>query len=244
MPRKTWDTKADWDAAYDKGAEGEWGHPSTRAEVRLHYLRGNRQGLIDRVAGYYEGMLGPAAYNRRFVIVGGGWGFIADALLGLGFTNIVVVDQSAYVQAEKDNDDRLEIITECAKVMLASDDERTLMILVDYSTPGPRRGTIPIVDADISTGSGRTAVRQALTPSGNPQIVVTEDVMTSLEDAECIALAGYCQAWGGQQEVVHLVSTLQPGGSQDPVFNWKSLVDWKALIPGDTWIDARTGDVL
>jgi hypothetical protein len=211
----------------------------------LHYVRGNRQGLIDRLAAYYHNYIGPAGYNYRFVIVGGGFGWVADALYGLGFTNVVVADDSVYIQAEKDNDDTAEIIAECALVGLAADDPRTLQILAKYATSGARRGAIDVVDATVSTAEGRLAIRNALTPSGNPQIVVTEDVMTSLEDAECIQLAADCQAWGGQQEVVHAVSVLQPDNpGQDPIFNWKTLAEWQALIPGDTWIDVRTGDVL
>lgn len=242
MPRKTWDTKADWDTAYDKGAEGEWGHPSTRPEVRLHYVRGNRQGLIDRIADHYDQYIGPAGYNRRFCIVGGGFGWVADALYSKGFTNVVVADDSVWIQAEKDNTDEADIIAECAVAGLAADHPRTLQIIAKFGTSGPRRGTIDIVDATVATSDGRTAIRNAL--GGWPQVVVSEDVMTSLDDAECLQLASDMAAFpGAAQTIVHVVSTLQAQG-QDPVFNWKSLADWKALIPGDTWIDARTGEVL
>ena len=64
--------------------------------------------------------------------------------------------------------------------------------------------------------------------------------MTSLEDAECLQLAADMAAFpGAAQPIVHIVSTLQAQGQ-----DWKTLADWKLLIPSDTWIDARTGEVL
>ena len=39
MPLKDWNLQATWDAAYSIGAEGNTGHPSTRAEVKLGYHR-------------------------------------------------------------------------------------------------------------------------------------------------------------------------------------------------------------
>lgn len=255
MPRKSWATQADWDAEYRVGLETD-GFVSAgvgaRAEVKLHFVRSMRQSATQQIADHYEGHLGPAAFNRRFVIVGGGFGWAAQELLIRGFTNIVVVETSAYVQAEKGNTDEAEVRAAISAVGLDPDAGRGAALLERGSpaaSRNPRGAGIVIVNADISTSAGRTAVRNALVPSGNPQIVISEDVATSLDDAEVVALDADMSAWGGQQTVVHMVSALPPGTvgvppRYNPPFNWKTLVAWKALLPDPTWIDVTTGDIL
>ena len=242
MPSKTWDTKADFDAAYDIGAEGLYGHPSTRPEVRLHYHRSVMGNSAQRIADHFTTYLTAANFNRRLVIVGGGFGWVADELKKRGFTNVVVVDTSPYIQAEKDSDDDAEIRAEIAEVGLNPDFGRGFTLLLQHKTMGPRRGTINILNEEISTTAGRNAIKAAV--NGNPQIVVTEDVMTSFMDAECVQLDADCNAFSGQQRVAHMVTVGRFDGSQDLGYNWKTLVDWKLLIPGTTWINRVTGEVL
>jgi hypothetical protein len=250
MPLQDWNLKATFDGAYGFNAEHD-GHPNTRLAVMLHYQRGIRASVVSKIAEHFNNYLGPAAYNQRFVIVGGGFGWVAGELLDRGFTNIVVVETSTYILDNMDLDDEQEVRATCSDVGLDPNGLRADELVSRWARPGvPRRRRVgaatdvPIVDEDISTGAGRTAVRNALTPSGNPQIVVTEDVMSGLSDPEAVQFAADCQAWGGQQAVAHLVSALQPDGSQDPDYNWKTLADWKLLIPSDIWIDAVTGEVL
>lgn len=255
MPRKTWDTKADWDAEYRKGIEWD-GFPSAglgaRSEVKLHFVRAIREASIQRIADFYESFLTPANFNRRFIIIGGGFGWVAQELLVRGFTDIVVVDTSAYVQAEKGNTDEQEVRDAITAVGLDPDTGRGA-VLLERGSPaasrGPRGGTISIVDEDISTSAGRTAVRDALIGNGNPQIVISEDVVTSLEDAEVLSLNDSMQAWSGPQTIAHIVTALPTDTVGVPErygapFNWKTLADWKALLPDEIWIDIGTGDVL
>ncbi len=245
MPLHTWDTIDDWNDAYSFGAEGAFpdGHPNTRKEVKLHYHKSARGGIVQRIADHFTTYLTPANFNRRFVIVGGGFGWVGGALVQNGFTNVVCVDTSLYIQAEKDNDDEAEIRAEIAKVGLDPDSGRGSLILAALKTPGPRRGTILILDEDISTTAGRNAIKSEV--NGNPQIIVSESVMESLTDAEAIQLDADMNAFGGQQKTAHMVYVLADDpATQDPDYNWKSLANWAALIPGATWIDARTGEVL
>jgi len=243
MPLKTWDTKADFDAAYSIGAEGLDGHPSNRTEVRLHYHRSVLGGSAQRIADHFVTYLTPANFNRRFVIVGGGFGWTADELIIRGFTNVIVVDTSAYIQVEKDSNDEAEIRAEIMLVGLDPDMGRGAVLLARHKTTGPRRGTILILNEDISTTAGRNAVKAAV--SGNPQIIVTETVMESLTDAEAVQLDADMNAFSGQQKTAHLVYTLDDDpATQDSGYNWKVLADWKLLIPGAAWIDASKGEVL
>jgi hypothetical protein len=250
VPLQDWNLKATFDTAYGFNAEPD-GHPNTRQGVRLHYHRGRMLNSAQRIADYFHNYFGPAAYNNRFVVVGGGFGWAAGELLDRGFTNIVVVETSQYVLDNMDLDDEAEVRAACVQVGLSSTGDRANELVGWWARPGvPRRRRrqtpldVPIVNEDILTSAGRTAIRNALNPSGNPQIVVTEDVLGVLDDTEAVAFADACSAWGGQQTVVHLVTPLMPEHTQAPGYNWKLLADWKLLIPGDIWIDAVTGEVL
>jgi hypothetical protein len=240
IPRKARYAAADWTEYYDEGAEGEWGHPNTRLEVRLHTVKTSVAHITQAIVDHYENYLGPAAYNQRIVIAYGGFGWAAQELLVRGFTDVTVADLSEHIQAEKDNNDQQELKDSIAKVGLDFRYARGKVIFDKFKSTGNRRGTIEIVNADIMTEEGRDAIFDVV---GNPQIVVTEDYMHYLNDSDAIALSAACQDFGGIQTVAHLVRTTAVS-FQDPRFNWKSLSEWKTLISGDIWIDYNTGEVL
>lgn len=243
MPLVDWNLKATWDAMYSIGAEGLDGHPNTRPEVRLHYHRSAMGGIISRRAAELGIKLGPAQFNKRVLIVGGGFGWLADEMRNEGFNNLLVTDTSAYVQAEKDNTDEVEIRAQITAAGLDPDAGRGAALLARHQRAGARRGTEDVLDADICLAAGRSDVTAIL---GNPQIVITEQVLESLSNAEAITFSGCCSAFAGPQDVYHLVETLHSTnpGAQDPTFNLKSLADWKLLIPVDRFIDVRTFEIL
>ena len=248
MPHQDWNLKATFDGAYSAIIHSPPGE-HTGVSIYVHYLRSMFRGFSASIAAHFNNYLGPAAYNKRFVIVGGGFGWVADELLTLGFTNIVVTEISTYILDNMDLDDETEIRDAAEVAGYNRNSVGVDSLVAEYARAGvPRRrrgqgvDDVPIINADISTSAGRTAIKNAV--GGNPQIVVTEDIMPGLLDAEAIALAADCQAFGGQQSVAHLVSTLQPERDQDTDYNWKTLAGWKLLIPSDIWIDAATGEVL
>jgi hypothetical protein len=211
----------------------------------LHYHRSVMDGVAQRIATHFDAYFGPAAFNSRFCVVGCGFGWTIDHLIDRGFTNVVGTETSVYVLAEMDNSDEAELRTAITAVGLDPDTGRGAELLARHLTTGARRGrklgagVVTILGADISTDAGRTAVRTEL--GGWPQIVVSEDVMTNLTDAECLQFHADCGAFGGPQTVVHLVTPLMP--NQDAGYNWKTLDDWVALIPSAIWISAVTGEV-
>jgi hypothetical protein len=240
MPLQDWNLKATWDAAYRLHGEMD-GFPASRPQLILGYTRSTLKPLVEKVAGYFDNYLGPAAYNRRFLIVGGGFGWIAEELVARGFTNIVVSETSAYVLANMDEPDEQEIADRITAIGLDPASGRGNELLLRHRSDRNRRlPSIPVLNEDVLTSAGRNALRSAL--GGQPQIVVSEDVMSSLSDAEAIAFDAACNSFGGQQTTVHGVTTLQE--IQDEGYNWKSLADWKALVPGAIWIDLVSGEVL
>lgn len=103
---------------------------------------------------------------------------------------------------------------------------------------------IEIINADVSSNNGRNQVKQALGITGNNKadFIITEDVITDLTDAECQQLSTFLHNLS--DNVVHWTSVLQPekiaSGHQDPSYNWKSIADWKALLPNDLFIVVST----
>lgn len=250
MPLKDWNLRSTWDESYVIRAEREWGRPggeNLRPEVKLHYHRGIIGGWLDDVTQRLADYLTPASYNRRLLIVGGAFGWSAEYLQGLGFNDIVVTDTSQYVIDEIDNSEEVEIRQKC--VLAGASAEREEQIVAKWSRGLRRPAGTTIIHEDIMTDAGRDAVNAAFGgPGQKPQIVVTEDVMPCLSDAEALALDAACYGWTpNPNPVVHIVSTLREvrGENQgDLGFNWKTLSEWKALIPGSYWLHARTGEVL
>jgi hypothetical protein len=199
--------------------------------------------ILERRAQRLIAHLTPASYNRRTLIVGGGFGWAADYMQGIGFNNIVVAETSTYIHDELDVSDEIEIRQKC--VLAGASSAREEQIVAKYSRGVRRPAGITIIDADILTEAGRDAVLAAFGgPGQKPQIVVTEDVMVCLSDAEVVALDTACYGWTpNPNPVVHTV-TIPPPGEGDPGFNWKTLDGWKGLIPGSYWMDAITGEVL
>mgnify|MGYP000412558308 CR=1 FL=1 len=78
MPRKTYNTKSDFDADYDIGVEPE-GHPNTRPKIRMGYARASMMPFAtNRAAKLVELFAWPL--NTKILIVGAGYGFTAEVL--------------------------------------------------------------------------------------------------------------------------------------------------------------------
>lgn len=102
---------------------------------------------------------------------------------------------------------------------------------------------ITILNADVSAGSGRAQVRQALGLTGQQKasFTITEDVLPILTDAECVQLSGWLHDFS--TVVAHWVTLKDQGGVQDPRLNWKTAAEWKALLPADLFVQ-RSGSVV
>lgn len=98
---------------------------------------------------------------------------------------------------------------------------------------------IEILNADVSAGNGRAAVKQALGITGNNKAsyMITEELITLLDDTECTQLSSFLNDLANQ--VVHYTSEIRPNNPQDPDYNWKTLEDWKLLLPADLFISAH-----
>ena len=84
-PLKDWNDKTTWDEAYYKGAEGDTGHPSTRPEVKLHYVRYVQYLWAANRAQGIANALGWTPPGSTIAIVGAGYGWTVEALEQMGY---------------------------------------------------------------------------------------------------------------------------------------------------------------
>lgn len=245
MPRKTYNTKADWDADYEFGAEPE-GRPAGRAEIRLHYNRATFLPYATyRAKKLVELFAWPLSTN--ILIVGGGYGWTAEVLENVhGYTNIVTTDTSPHVQGNQDASEESEIDAAIAAAGLDPAIGEGLTKKNQLHTPGNRRRHSRSVEDELLNNNGsRNRIKNIL---GSMDVAISEDVVATLDDAEVVQAAGWIDDVDTGLQVIHLTSELDQAkldsGRQDPIFNWKTLADWKLLVPGDTWVSLNTWEVL
>ena len=243
MPLRDWNLKATWDAAYSIGAEGDVGHSGSRPEVKLHYHRRVMGPVCQTRAVGIAQALGWVAPGPSLIIVGAGFGWTAEALEQMGFTRVLSLDISQYVQGNKDGTEEAEIDAEIVGVGLTPGIGEGQALKQRLFDGGVRsRATRGVLNEDGAGGASRGRIRQALGLAGNQQANwgLSESVLESLTDAEAVNASGiahqYCT------NVAHYVVTLREGNQ--PGYNWKSLADWKLLIPIDSFIEAGTFRVL
>ena len=243
MPLKDWNLQATWDAAYSIGAEGDTGHSGSRAEVKLGYHRAAMLPYCRNRAVGIAQALGWTPPGPSIVLVGAGFGWTAEALEALGYTRVLALDVSQYVQAMKGGTEAADVDARIVAVGLdpaAGPGQALKQRLVDG---GPRvRATRGVLNEDGAGGASRGRIRQALGLAGNQKADwgVSESVLESLTNAEAAGAASiaheFCVA------VAHYVVTTRDGNQ--PGYNWQTLAEWKLLIPADTFIEAGTFRVL
>lgn len=74
--------------------------------------------------------------------------------------------------------------------------------------------------------------------------IIDEDAAPSHSDAELPAfIAGLEARLQGNVKgrIIHIVTPLPDSGPGDSSQNWKTMVEWKAVAPDHTWVNAHTG---
>ncbi len=223
----TWD-KTLFDLAYNESAEPD-GHPNTRPGIRLHYHRYVLFPQALKRAQFFiqQFNLTPAS---NVLIVGCGFGWTAEALNGLGIP-CVGTDVSAYIQGNKSLSEDADIAAAIAETGLNATLGEGVGHFNRLRGDGVRtRATV--LNESHNNNASRNRVRQAFT-SGDITLAISEDVLTSLTDAECAQLRTFVSNYS--VPICHFVTEL---ANPNPPFNFnsKTLEQWKALFPNDTLI--------
>lgn len=223
----TWD-KALFDLAYDASAEPD-GHPNTRPEIRLHYHRYVLFSEALRRAEFFRDHFGLNEQSS-VLIVGCGFGWTAEALNGLGVPTIGT-DTSAYIQGNKSLTEDADIAAAITATGMSTVAGEGLGHFQRLRGDGVRtRATI--LNENHQNNASRNRVRQAFT-SGTVTLAISEDLVTSLTDAECAQLRNLLSNYN--VPICHFVTEF---ANPNPPFgfNSKSLADWKLTFPNDTII--------
>lgn len=225
-------TKELFDLAYDLSAEPD-GHPNTRPEIRLHYHRYVMYPEAVRRAQFFKDHFGLTGASS-VLIVGCGFGWTAEALNGMGVPTIGT-DVSPYIQNNKALSEDTDIIAEIAKAGLSSTAGEGLGHFNRLRGDGVRTRA-SILNENHQNNASRNRVKQAFA-SGTVTLAISEDVVTSLTDAECAQLRGFIANYS--VPICHFVTEF---ANPNPPFgfNSKSLADWKAMFPSDTIVTSGT----
>jgi hypothetical protein len=216
--------------------------------VRLHYNRASKAGAValDH-ATKLAAALGWTPPGLSIGIFGAGFSWTAEALETLGYLTALGLDVSNYIQSEKDNTEDADIDSAITAVGLDPAtgeglDIKNRVVARGGGVGNRTRATRGVLDESGGNPGSRGRIKQALGLSGNDQIewTLSESVIESLTDGEVLAGSNDLNIIG--INVVHFVHTLR--SNQDAGYNWKTLEDWKTLIPGDTFIEAGTYRVL
>lgn len=222
-------TKELYDLAYSSDAEPD-GHPNTRPGIRLHYNRYVLYPEMVRRAQAFIDLLG-LTLSDRILLVGCGFGWTAEALAGMGYT-VIGTDVSSYIQGNKNLSEDTDISNAISAVGLSPTNGEGLVHFNRLRGDGVRtRGNV--LNEDSASNPSRNRVKNAL--GSDPTIAITEDLVTSLTDAECATLQTNILRYAAGLRVCHFVTEF---ANPNPPFNFnsKSMAEWKALFPTATII--------
>lgn len=227
---------ATWQQLYDLDAEPD--AVVFRPHVRLSYHRAVLMRLAREQAQAYITVLGWTLTNR-IAILGCGFAWTLEVLINEhAFTRVVGCDPSVFVQTNKSLTEEADINAAIVAVGLSplvGDGATVKAKLFD----GGSRARKPVLNQDGSTLQSRNAIKTAIPGGGQVDIVLTEDVMEAFTDADCLVISAALHQLA--TSVQHLVTTAQ---GQTIAGNWKTLAQWKTLLPNDTFLAAGTYEVL
>ncbi len=231
-----------------------------RKEVRLGYGRAMMLGFCENRAKILVAGLGLTA-SDRVLLVGAGFGWLAECLEDqVPGLSVVSLDTSTWVQATKDQPETSEIEAAVQAAGILPMMSRYAEIVASLDDGGPK-ARVPIGAEDVLRGNDRAKLKQA---HGSFTWAITEVVFTWLDDAECVAMDAAMHKVASK--VAHMV---QPYATKfddsiepEPVWNWKHLEatgqgvrqqlldqpwytvsNWKALLPGSTFVGVGGGVV-
>jgi SAM-dependent methyltransferase len=221
-----------WQALYDVQAIPE------RTDIRLSYHRAALFNtlFLDR-ATRLPSILGwtPA---KHICVIGCGFGWFVEQLVALGYTQAFGFDPSTFIQANFNGTEEADINAAIAAVGLSPTVGAGAAIKARIFDGGTR-ARVPIGNQDGKTASSRSAIVHTFNQS-RVDVIHTQNVVEALTDAE---VAAYAPQLRQIAPVTHLIGVASPGNVPG-LMNWKTLVQWKALLTPDTVIDDSTYQTL
>jgi hypothetical protein len=218
-------TKEYFQDAYEFSGEPD-GHPNTRQSFYVHFIRWSMFPIFRKFAkNLADGILDK---NKKVLIVGGAFGWLTEILENeYGYENLYTLDDSPYIQENKDKSEDEEI------------DECIRKVGLD-----PNVGEGFYKKQVICDGGPRCRTKRGIITDTNEHfdIIMTERVLSSLTDSQAKHLS---VRYNKQCDLLcHLVQNRVHHGTYDSKHNWKSVKGWKNLLPNDVIIGAQNWEIL
>ena len=215
-----------WHDQYDTGTGIWFGEYPSYQELRLNYHRQN----VERSYFWYTAALAEALGwlpGDMIGVAGAGFGFLEEELESEhSFTNVVSIEDGAWIQAAKDTTEDADMDAQIAAVGVnpLSQEGRDVKALL---TDGGTRARVTILNENLMTKESRNTVKQF---GGQIDIVFSDFIFPWITDAEAIAFSEAANQTGA------VVQHATCNG-----INGRDLAYWVALIPGDTFVDICAG---
>jgi hypothetical protein len=234
------------------GAEGQWGHPNTRPEVRLTYSRVHVLPELRRRWAWLVPALGLTP-TSSIALLGCAYGYSLEVLAAdHNITRVVGTETASGIRTKmgQSEDADIQAAIEAVGLSVASGDGlRLFNALRDRAGLVRSTRTADVLNESLANNPSRNRLRDALLAKGGTSWdVVSENVLTVLTDSECQTFATQARAVRGITRLIHLVSTarIKAGERSDLIagYNSKTAMEWKALLPDDTIVSLYTREIL
>ncbi len=220
MPRKNWNSQADWDASYQVRIRDP-SHPQFHQKIgygRLWAERSNdpydtQTGVLNRFVKRKDKLIELFGMTsaERIIILGSAFGFLIETFKGAGFTNVWGIDDSGFIDTNKTKESS---------------------------------GTVDIIKDDFDASSAKGKMTST-TGTSLFDWVISESVFESYEDAEMPKLLttaeGLLDPVKPLTNIIHIVRVVfdvsNPDKDIDPVYNQKTIAQWKAMRTTHSWVD-------
>jgi hypothetical protein len=241
MPIQDWTLQATWDFAYRIKADakigdgrGSRGPRSTRIYTHYHNfvvknaVGFNMQALVTKL---------NIVTGARIVVIGAGFGWSVEWLNANGYIAIAV-DPNQYLISKAPTSEETEITTLITAKgrdknelrIDPSDKIEKPMLDILVRQDGKRTSEI-LIDEDMKNSGSRRAVWNQF--SKNMDYVITENMLSTISDAELIGVANNLDSFKKLQAnvpIIHLDTWLNTTGRFDSGYNWKTGAEWRSFF--------------
>lgn len=245
MPLIDYDDPAVWDSITRLHVvDPATGERLVVGESRDASFRPGSHGLsyVDIVINCYVAMgLTPA---QTIVIAGAGFGYVPEEMQRRGWSHVAGYDTSSYTGTRRVQDESADFDRWLDAAGITDPGRRAWWKTDRNAVIGQARSGFSVLPEDARTNGSRRAILQSLGITGNNKAdwVVSEAMLESLSDAEAVQASAAAHQMA--TNVGHALTPLKVGFEQDPRLNWKTLAQWKALLPNDVFVDLTSGAVL
>jgi len=238
MPIQDWTLQSTWDNAYKIKADeliGD-GKGSLTNPLRTHYHNFIVKNAVGRTMQRLVAKLN-IVIGSRIVVIGAGFGWSVEWLNANGYIAIAV-DPNQYLIDKAPTSEETEITTlidakgrDKNELRIDPSDQIEKPLLDILVRQDGKRTSETLIDEDMKNNGSRRAVWNQL--SKNMDYVITENMLSTLSDAELIDVADNLDKFKKLQAnvpIIHLDTWMDTSGRFDTGYNWKTGPEWRAFF--------------